>query len=419
MRKKHSKEKPLENLERYSNRRVYMKKIGFFLMGLSCGIIIVILAGFVVEGVTENNLRFRWGGETAPERKLAEIYNFLNANSMAEFDISEMLEEMYRAFVGATDDQYTRYMNRDEVTAFNTRFDATFVGVGIRVLFDFETNTTNITSVIRGTPAEAAGLSPGDRIIEVDGISMLGRNQDEVIPYVLGAEGEPVNITVYRPSENDLIDFIIYRARIIVPSVYHSMLDNGIGYIRLDGFDRGTERMMLSAIEEFRDLGLQGLILDVRNNPGGLLDVAIDITSHFVPSGVITFTEDANNERMYYRRSGEYLGLPLVVLVNEFSASASELLGGAIQDAETGIIVGVQTFGKASVQTMHTLQDGSGVMTTIARYFTPLGRAIDGVGLAPDHIVELDEYYTLRLERIEFYQDLQLQYAIDLLIDMM
>ena len=396
-----------------------MKKIGLFFIGVLCGAIIVLAGFIVVEAVAVNSARSRWGGQIAPERKLTEIYNFLSQNSMAEFDISVMLEEMYRAFVGATDDPYTRYMSRDEVIAFNARFDATFVGVGITVIFDPETNTTNIVSVIRGTPAEAAGLLPGDRIMEVDGISMVGRIVDEVVSYVRGPEREPVKITIYRPIENELIDFVIYRARIVIPSVYHTMLDNGIGYIRLEGFDRGTERMMLDAIDELKYMGMRGLILDVRNNPGGLLNVAVDIASHFVPPGVITFTENANNERTYYRRGGEYLCLPLVFLVNEFSASASEVLGGAIQDHETGILVGVQTFGKGSVQTMHALQDDSAVMTTIARYFTPLGRVIDGVGLTPDRIVELDEYYTRRLGQLELYQDLQLQYAVDLLMDIL
>ena len=392
-----------------------MKKISLFIMGVLCGAFVV-LAGFtVVEAVSEGSVRSRWGGGMPPERKLTEIYNFLEQHSLADFDISDMLEDMYRAFVNATDDPYTRYMSTRELEDFHTRFNATFTGVGITVLFDPETDTTNVVSVIRGTPAERAGLLPGDRIVGVDGINMVGARSDEVVSHVLGEEGEPVAITIYRPLEDIRIEFEIIRERIVIPSVFHEMLDNGVGYIRLENFDRETEGMMLAAIDELEGLGMQGLVLDVRSNPGGLLDVAIDIAAHFVPSGVILFTEDVNNQRTYYRRGGGYLDIPLVLLVNEFSASASEVLAGAIQDAETGVIVGVQTFGKGSVQSFIELQDGSAAMTTIARYFTPLGRVIDGVGLTPDHIVELDEY-TRRLG--EFEQDLQLQYAVDLLIDM-
>ena len=392
-----------------------MKRVSFFIIGILCGVVIA-FAGFIaVEAVSSS----RWGGNISPERKLTEIYNFLDQHSLAEFDITDMLEDMYRAFVDATDDPYTRYMSTSEVTDFNARFDATFVGIGVTVLFDPETDTTNIASIIRGTPAERAGILPGDRIMEVDGISMVGLLQNEVVSYVLGEEGVAVNIIMYRPLESILVEFEIIRERITIPSVFHEMLDNGIGYIRLESFDRQTENMLLAAINELKELGMKGLVLDARNNPGGLLDAATNIASHFVPPGVITFTENINNERIYYRRNGNPIELPLVYLINESSASASEVLGGAIQDAETGILVGVQSFGKGSVQTMHPLQDGSAIMTTVSRYFTPLGRVIDGVGLTPDHIVELDEYYTRRIGFLEFEEDLQLQYAVELLLDIL
>ena len=391
-----------------------MKKIGFFIVGILFGMVIV-FAGFNAVEASSN----RWGGGISPERKLTEIYNFLNQNSLAEFDMTDMLEEMYRAFVNTTDDPYTRYMSAREAVDFNARFDATFVGVGITVLFDPETDTTNIMSVIRGTPAERAGLLAGDRIVNVDGTSMIGMRQEDVVSYVLGTEGEPVVITIYRPLEDIYIEFEIIREKIIIPSVFHEMLDNRIGYIRLESFDRGTESMMLDAIAELKEQGMKGLVLDVRNNPGGLLDVAINLSSHFVPPGVVTFTEDINNVRSYYRVNGEPINIPLVYLINEFSASASEVLGGAIQDTETGVLVGVQSFGKGSVQRAHVLQDGSAVMTTISRYFTPLGWVIHVVGLTPDHIVELDEDYTRRIGMLELEEDLQLQFAVELLIEML
>jgi len=196
------------------------------------------------------------------------------------------------------------------------------------------------------------------------------------------------------------------------------MMPNQTGYIRIEGFDEATQEQFSSALSELLEQGMEGLILDLRNNPGGSLNVVVHIANYFVPEGVVAYTINASGRRRDFSSDDYYLGIPLVVLINGRSASASELLSGAIQDTGVGVLVGEQTFGKGIVQHLRTLSDGSAVKVTVEKYFTPNGTSIHGVGVAPDFHVEMDESYSRRIGQMEPEEDVQLQEAIRILMEM-
>jgi len=281
---------------------------------------------------------------------------------------------------------------------------------------DLEDNRVTVVTVFAGSPAEGAGLLPGDKILEVDGTSMDDKRMEEVTALVKGTPGTQVRLGILRGT--DTFNITITRQQINVPTVNHQMLANGIGYLRIESFERVTYNQFVEAYLDLRNQGVQGLIIDVRNNPGGLLETVVDIGNLLLPSGSILYAENKQGERIAYRSDdNRRIDLPLVMLVNGGSASASEVLTGAVRDHEVGTIVGQQTFGKGVVQSLYMLSDGSAVKVTIARYYTPSGISIHGEGIIPDYIVEVDRETAIMAARLTLEEDIQLQKAIDVLGD--
>ena len=386
-----------------------------FAIGLAAGVIFMLIAVF---GFTVYNRQVRWGGQMDPNRKIMEIYDLLNDVSMFPFDKDAMLDSMYRGFLDGVGDPYTQYFDRLALEAFRERVEGAYVGIGVLVLEDAETMTLIVAQAFSGSPAAEAGLLPGDKIVEVDGENVVGRPTAETMSMIRGPEATSVNITIYRPYENETFTVSIVRARITVPSVFHEMMPNQTGYIRIEGFDDATRGQFSIALADLLEQGIEGLILDLRNNPGGGLHVVTHIANYFVPEGVVAYTVDASGRRQDFNSTAEYLGIPLVVLINGRSASASELLSGAIQDTGVGVLVGEQTFGKGIVQHLRNLSDGSAIKVTVAKYFTPNGTSIHGVGVAPDYVVEMDEALSRRIGQMELYEDVQLQRALEVLLEM-
>ena len=382
-----------------------------FALGLAAGIVLMIIAVF---GHTVYVRHTRWGGQMDPNSKIMEIYTLLNNVSMFPFDKSEMLENMYRGFLDGVGDPYTQYFDREARVAFSERTGGEYVGIGVLVIPP-ETGAVIIANVFRDSPAALAGILPGDKIVGVDGEDMTGRSLEEVISLIRGAEGTPVSLTILRPYENKRIDMDLVRSRVTIPSVFYEMMPDQVGYIRIEGFDMATRAQFTTALENLVDQGMTGLVLDVRNNPGGVLNVVAYIANRFIPEGVITYTINAGGRRDDYPSDDEYLGLPLVVLINGRSASASELLAGAIQDTGMGVLVGEQTFGKGIVQHLLELSDGSAIKVTVAKYFTPNGTSIHGVGVAPDLVVEMEEALSRRIGYLELEEDVQLLAALRVL----
>ena len=381
-----------------------------FAIGLATGILLMIMGIF---GHSVYDRHVRWGGMIDPNSKILEIYSLLNEVSIiTPLNKEMMLENMYRGFLDAVGDPYTQYFDSQALEAFRLRTEGDFVGIGVHAMMDTESGMVTIINPFRDSPAARAGVLPGDQIVGVDGVDMTGRSTEEVFNSIKGLEGSPVLLTIYRPNEDRRIDVNIIRTQQVIPTVFHEMMPGNIGYIRIEGFNLNTRPQFQEAMAELTELGKSSLILDVRNNPGGVLDVVTYIANYFVPEGVITYVVDAAGRRRDYKAEEGHLGIPLAVLINGRSASASELLAGAIRDTGVGVLIGEQTFGKGIVQHLYTLSDGSAVKTTVAEYFPPSGTPIHIVGVPPDIVVEMDEPLSRMIGTLELAEDVQLLTAV-------
>ena len=321
-----------------------------------------------------------------------------------------LMQGAIRGMLASLGDQHTSYMDPQEFTDANAGLEGTYEGIGAYV--DTSGEYLTIISPIKNSPAEAAGLRPGDRIIAIDGEDMTGIQPELARRRVLGPAGSVVELTVSRGDEPEPLIFEITRAQIVVASVEHEMFENGIGYIKLNTFGDTTSDELRTALEEIMANKPRGLVLDMRNNGGGYLQTAVEVASQFIPEGVVLIERygDGREDTYDARSGGLATDIPLVVLVNQGTASASEIVAGAIQDYERGKLVGMTTFGKGSVQIWNPLSDNQGaVRVTIAKWLTPLERTIHEVGLAPDFEVDLTE------DDFEAERDPQLDKAIEVL----
>lgn len=386
-----------------------------FLLGAIVGVLCMTA---VVSGYSIYNAgTIRWGSND-PNSKIIEIFSLISQNSIHEPDLETMLDAMYRGFVSGLGDRYTMYLSATEVADFNERITGTFVGIGVNVINDPEDGIVTIVNVFRDAPAEEAGLQPGDKIIKIDGDDITDLILSDVISRITGPENTPVHITILRGDETFEVEII--RRRIMRPSVEHEMHETGagpVGYIRIMGFDGSTVPQFERALSEL--IGMEALIIDLRNNGGGTLNDVNQITNRLIPEGVITSMADAQGRMIYHYSDEHYLGLPLIILVNGGSASASEILSGAVQDTGIGIIMGEQTFGKGTVQSVFTLSDGSAVQVTIRNYFTSGGTSIQDIGITPDIVVEMDPILAFRIGNISLEEDVQLLEALSVIAEMM
>jgi carboxyl-terminal processing protease len=325
-------------------------------------------------------------------------------------DDEAMMRGAIEGALNSLGDQHTTYMDPSTYEQANIPLQGSYEGIGAWVDTDAEYLT--IVSPMPGSPAEQAGLEPGDRVVAVDGEDVTGIDANLVIRRVLGPAGSTVKLTIAREGEVELLEFEIVRAEIEVPSVQSEMLDGNIGYIQLFSFSNETSSDLRNAIDDLNDQDMQSLILDLRGNGGGFLFSAIDVASEFIDDGLI-LTErfgDGTQETYEANGRGQATDIPLVVLVDGGSASASEIVAGAIQDYERGVLVGETTFGKGSVQNWIPLSDEQGaVRVTVARWYTPNDRQIHEEGLVPDVVVEYTE------EAFEAGEDPQLDQAIAIL----
>lgn len=296
--------------------------------------------------------------------------------------ISGMMETLH--------DDHTFYMEPEAFESENSSLQGSYEGIGAYV--DTDGDYLTIISPIEGSPADKAGLQPGDRIVALDGEDMTGVAPEEVRLKVLGPEGSEVTLTIARDGESETLQFVIRRAAIVIRSAEGKMLENGIGYVDINTFGEKTSSELRQTLDELMAQNPRGLIIDLRNNPGGYLTTAVDVASEFIDSGVVLYEQYGDGKRDEYKASGNgrATDIPIVVLINEGSASASEILAGALQDYGRATLVGVQSYGKGSVQNRVPLSNNQGAArVTIAKWLTPNERAIDGVGLTPDVVVEM------------------------------
>ncbi len=304
-------------------------------------------------------------------------------------DNQEMTYGAIRGVLELLDDENTSLLDPQSAQFFSSDLSGSFEGIGARV--DLAPGGgVRVVEPFEGQPAYKAGIRRGDIIIKVDGKDVTNMSLSDAIQLIRGPKGTTVRLLIKRPGEPDLIEVKVVRDRIEIPVIEYKMRDDGIAYLKLSEFNSRAPDLVRQALRELLRQKPKGLILDLRGNPGGLLDSAVEIGSQFVGEGDILIERFKDGRERAYpaRRGGLATEIPLVVLVNDGSASASEIVAGAIQDAGRGPLIGVTTFGKGSVQVPHYLSDGSLLRVTTARWFTPKGRGIDGKGLKPDIEVE-------------------------------
>lgn len=302
-----------------------------------------------------------------------------------------MTEGIYKGYIDGLEDPYSVYYDEEETREMNETTSGEYQGVGFVVSQDKDTEIITVLQVYEDSPAQEAGIKDGDILYKVDGEELSGLDLTEVVRKIKGEEGTEVELTVLRGDNAEEVTVTAVRRTIEAQTVSHEMKENGVGYIRISEFDSVTYEQYKTALEDLEANGMQSLIVDLRSNPGGNLVTVCDILDLMLPEGTIVYTEDKNGEKNEFTSDEEnQFTKPLVVMMNGYSASASEIFAGAVQDYGTGQIVGTQSYGKGVVQQIFDLKDGTSLKLTIAEYFTPNGRNINGEGITPDVEVEYE-----------------------------
>lgn len=348
--------------------------------------------------------------------KVSYVENIIRESYLRDVKDDELLDGQLKGLVQSLKDPYSQYLTLDEFTSLAEQTSGTYAGIGV-IVTPGEDNYITVVSPIEDTPGERAGLKTGDKILSVDGVDYTAENMDAAVKVMKGEPNTKVTITIMRrdrDGNNETLDVEITREIIRLVTVKSSILDDKLGYIKITSFDEITYEDFKADLNELENRGVEGLIIDLRNNPGGLLNVTADIADEFLGEGDIVYTETKDGKREYLRSDKSMTDLPLVVLINGGSASASEILAGAISDHDRGELIGTTTFGKGVVQRIRQFDDGSGIKLTISEYFTPNGTNIHGIGIEPDIVVELaDDVDVIGVENID--GDLQLQKAMEVL----
>ncbi|WP_286034602.1 S41 family peptidase [Megamonas hypermegale] len=324
--------------------------------------------------------------------RFVTAYRFIELKYVNQTDDINLIDGAIDGMVKSLGDPHSNYLSPKMYQSLKEQTQGSFAGIGVVMGMDNNKNI-KIVAVMEDSPGQKAGLAEGDQIIAVDGTPVTEMAFDEVAAHVRGEPGTDVVLTIMRDGTQQ--DYTITRDNIKLKTVGHEMLDNNIGYIQIVSFSEDTAQEFMDAYTDLQNQGMQGLVLDLRNNPGGLLGACVDIAKNLVPKGDIVSIVDKDGNKEVYSSDLEQVLYPVAVLINKNSASASEILSGAIQDTKSGVIIGETSYGKGSVQTILPMMDDDAVKLTIAKYYTPSGRSIDGVGITPDIEVKLDENSTV------------------------
>ena len=372
-----------------------------FLPGVLVGILVAIIAVGILFAVTGSggglpgaaSSYIGADGSAVNEEsinKLSVLEQYIDYFYYKSSEITEEEKEngMYKGLFESLGDVYSCYYTPEEYKLLEEQTQGVYYGIGAYVSRDVETGFCAISGVIKNSPAEEAGLMEGDIIYKVNGEDMTGLELDEVVSNIRGEEGSEVTLTLVRDGKN--MEVTLTRARVNTPTVDSEMLEDGIGYLQITEFDDVTTEQFNENMAQLKAEGMKGLIIDLRGNPGGNVTTVCAIAEQLLPEGLIFYMEDKDGNKTEYKCEGADFDLPLVVLVNEYSASAAEILSGAVKDAGIGKLVGKKTFGKGIVQNVIPLEDGSAIKLTIANYYTRGGNDIHLRGVEPDVEVDLD-----------------------------
>nr|WP_302628913.1 S41 family peptidase [uncultured Eubacterium sp.] len=378
-----------------------------FLTGAFVMLIVAICVGFGINAVkTEKGSKTTISSEVSG--KLDFLKDVIDLKYLEKTDEKTLEENIYKGLLQGLNDPYSVYYTKDEYDALKEETSGSYCGIGALVSQNADTGVITAINVFKGSPAEKAGMKNGDIIFKVEDKEVTGEDLNNVVAKMKGEKDTKVKINVYRTSEKEYIDLEVTRDKVDVPTVEHKMLDKskGIGYIQITQFEEVTYDQFKEALDDLKKRGMKSVIFDLRNNPGGLYDTVCEMLDDLLPEGTLVYTKDKDGNKQEKKSDANFLDMPMVVLQNENSASASEIFAGAIQDFGAGKIVGTQSFGKGIVQSIIPLSDGSAVKLTVEKYYTPKGVNIHGKGITPDVKVEMSK---------DGKKDNQLQKAIEVI----
>ncbi len=382
-----------------------------FLKGAFCGALaILLITGIVSCGLRPGRISVA-GEKTVTsdvERKLSILNSLIDESYLGDIDKKKLEEGLYEGYIGGLDDPYSVYYDEEETKAFMEATEGEYSGIGAVMTQSKDSGIIVLTHVYKDSPAMKAGLKDEDILYKVEGKEVTGEDLTDVVSRIRGEKGTKVELTVLRGKKNEEVTVVAVRDTIETQTVQTKMLEGDIGYMAVSEFDSVTYDQYVKGLDTLEGQGMKGLVLDLRGNPGGNLNTVCDILDLMLPKGLIVYTQDKNGEKREMTSDEENkFTHPMVVLVNGNSASASEIYAGAIQDYGLGKIVGTQTYGKGVVQQIFDLKDGTCVKLTIAEYYTPKGRNINGKGITPD----VEEEYELNEKNPE--ADNQLEKAVE------
>lgn len=403
--------------ESYEEKGSYRK--GFF--GGVFAAVFIVLAALLVYTVLNLHVESRGKAGTAAvsvgsseaDRKLERLKALIDKYYLEDAEDSKLVEGMYAGMVSGLGDPYTVYYTKEEYSALMESATGRYAGIGAQMSQNIETGLITITNPFEGSPAQKAGILPGDILLAVDGEETGDQDLTNIVTKIKGEAGTDVTLTLFR--NNTTLDITVTRDNVEVQTVTGRMLGDSVGYIYVMEFDEVTTEQFKDTLNKLLSEGMESLIIDLRDNPGGSLEVVCDMLDYILPEGLLVYTEDKYGNREEVSSDAEHkLELPMAVLVNGNSASASEIFAGAVKDYKWGTIVGTTTYGKGIVQRVFDLGDGTAMKITISKYYTPSGKNIHGVGITPDVEVELpkDVYEDGVITEEE---DTQVQKAIEIL----
>lgn len=343
------------------------------------------------------------------EAKEIIVDNYVDTLTQEQLD--DMNDAAIAAMVASLNDPYSYYFDMEAFDQYEENNKEEYVGIGVNVSYNAEAGTLTVTSPTAGAPAEKAGILPLDLIVGVDDLTLEKDGYDAIIDHIKGGEaGDTVKIHILRNGK--ALTFDVVRAVITLDTISGKMLDGDIAYIRISEFQHNSVEDFKAALDDIKQKGAKGLIIDLRSNPGGYADSVIQMTDMLLPKGTIAYLEDNKGNKEYFESDAKCINLPMVVLVNEGTASAAELMSGSLQAYDLATIVGKKTYGKAVGQSPYMLTEETAIYLTSARYFTPKGNCIDKKGIVPDVEVDLTQEQKARLSTLPEEEDTQLQAGI-------
>ena len=363
-------------------------------------IIITAVVTFVVTTMLTFVFTTAYNAYRTENMKMRIIDGYLDSMYYGEYNKEQAMENAYKGYVASLGDPYTEYFTAEDYESFNSYIDSSYCGIGVSVQNNTEKNVILVIDVFDNSPAKDAGIESGDIIKKVEGKEYTGVQLDDAVNAIKGEEGTEVKVTVLKASTGKEEEYTVKRQNVVIDTVEAEIIDGNIGYIYISQFGNNTADEFESKLEELTAKNIKGLIVDVRDNPGGTTVAVESIASSLLPEDtVIYYTSDKAGNKEYIKSKKDGIDIPLVVLANENSASAAEILVGAVKDNSRGTIVGTKTYGKGVVQSLIDLQDGTALKITVERYYTPNGDYIHGKGIEPNFYVELGEETDTQLEK--------------------